>query len=768
MRLFIVFVLVLLPSLSMAQHITVRSGDHADFSRLVFEFPNPEKWEMGRIVGGYEIRLQDNAFKIDISEVFDRITRDRIKNISISQGESSISLNLNCECYADAFEFRPGLLVVDVKDGKPPKTSRFETAFKSGELLNGQNSSLDKPQETLKISNESAEHIPIDSPSLNLPDAHVSIAPNLGPLTLGFTDEMLKPTPQVADMQTKIIKQIGRAASQGLLDANLSEPIQQTSNHHESVTTPPTHLKQAPKPHINIHIQNSIDREFSALVKQHLTTPNGKKCMLDSLFNIADWGDEGSILSGVSEHRRVVVGEFDIVDVQEVKALIRAYIYAGFGVEALDVLNVFDVTLVDEKVLITMAKIVDGVAPDYDVLLEDQIGCDSASALWAALSLPKLSASGEINGPAILIAFSALPIHLRRRLGPVLAQKFLDSRDVEMARGLRNAIARASGDAGSEFSLLDARLDIERGRDQAAEHALEGIVGNDKEIAPKALIELLELRLQRREVIDSKTLATARSYIFEQGETKIAMDLKRLIVLSLGQVGDFLTALDMLTDLKNFDKMEEHRKEMMWAKIIEELAAEAPEDILLKFVFLSRSELLRQNISRDIRRKLASRLLNEGWPKKAEMVLAATKPLVADDRIILAKAEMLKGRPDLTLELLENVVGDRAAKLRAIAYEKLGEHQSAVHEYQMLMDEENQKSAAWQGKDWERLERVGSQTDQAIAKMMLSQNIDDPEGMTVGIGTIALDSSLLMKSKEERNTIKQLLKEYPPIAYEDS
>lgn len=769
MRLFIALILALLPSISLAQRITVRSGEHADFSRLVFEFPDPEKWEMGRIDGGYEIRLQDNDRKIDISKVYLRITHNRIKNIFISHDNSRVVINLNCECHADAFEFRPGLLVVDVKDGKPPVTSRFETAFKSGELSADRHTTVNKSKEALPSSDEGSERIPVDVPSLNLSDVPVSIKLSVGAFSLDPIGEIVKSTPQVAEMQAKIIKQIGRAASQGLLDANLSKPIQQAINHHhdESITPPHTSPSLTPKPHINIHIQNSIDREFSALTKRHLTTPNGRRCMPASLFNIAEWGDKDSILSRVSMQRGAVLGEFDIVDVQEVKVLVRAYIYAGFGVEALNVLNAFDVTLVDEKILIVMAQIVDGIAPNYDVLLAGQIGCDSASALWAALSLSKISASDEVNGAAILSAFSALPIHLRRRLGPALAQKFLNSRDVEMARGLRNAIARASGDPGPEFHLLEARLDLERGRDEAAEHVLEGIINSDKEIAPKALIELLEIRLQRREAIDPKTLATAESYIFEQGETKIAMDLKRLIALSLGQAGDFLTALDMLTDLKNFGKMEKHHKEMMWGGIVEELTTEAPEDILLRFVFLSMDELSRQNISRDIRRKLASRLLNEGWPEKAEMVLAATKPLGADDRIILAEVEIIKGHPDLTLEFLENVAGNKAAKLRAIAYEKLGKHQSAVHEYQILMDEENQRSAAWRGKDWEQLARIGSQTDQAVAKMMLSQNPDGQE-VPATIGTIAFDSSLLAKSKEERSTIEQLLKEYPFIMHEDS
>lgn len=755
MRLFIVLVIACIPSMGMAQRVTVRSGEHADFSRLAFEFSNLKKWKMGRVEHGYEIRLQGSSSEIDLSEVFQRIPRDRIKNLSVSQDNLRVTLELGCECYADAFEFRPGLLVVDVKDGTPPATSRFEAVFNSGELEEGQDVAVEKP----KTSGEGAANTPVVTLPLRLSNVHSLTKPNVDLFAASAGGAMDEPRPQIVKMQDRIIRQIGRAASQGLLNANLPVSIQGPPNDHRVVNVIEERAAEpAAKPQVNIHIQSSIDREFASLARQNMLTGNGTKCLSDSLFNIAEWGDEDSILARISEQRSLILSEFDTVEVHEVTALAKAYIYAGFGAEALEVISAFDVTLEGKRILKIMAHIVDGTKPKDHAAFTGQISCDSASAMWAALSTPDLSALGQINSIPILGNFSGLPAHLRRLLGPGLAKKFLDFGDVETARGLRNSIARASGESGPEFHFLEVQLDLERGHNESAEQVLEDMLVEDSDLAPKALIQLLELKLQNREDIDTKTLATAESYIFEQQNTKIAVDLKRLTVLALGQAGDFLSALDALNELENFELLEEHQKSLTWGKIIDGLAEDAMESVLLRFVFTAQDDLIHQNIPRVTRRKLASRLLKEGWPEKAEMILAAPTSPTADDRVILARAQVLKGNTDQVLSLLENMAGDEAAQIRALAYERLGNYLAEAQEYKLLKDEKNQKNAAWRARDWQQLAVIGTEVDQAAAKIMLPQNYGE---LPAAIGTIGLDFSLLTKSEVERESIEKLLKEYP-------
>ena len=97
-RLILILLLACFPIGAAAQKIVVRSGEHGDFSRLAFSFSTPVEWKMGRVSGGYEIRLKGNGNVIDTSGVFQRIAHDRIKDISVSQDNTNITLTVDCVC----------------------------------------------------------------------------------------------------------------------------------------------------------------------------------------------------------------------------------------------------------------------------------------------------------------------------------------------------------------------------------------------------------------------------------------------------------------------------------------------------------------------------------------------------------------------------------------------------------------------------------------------------------------------------------------------
>ncbi|MCF6315015.1 MAG: hypothetical protein L3J30_01730 [Marinosulfonomonas sp.] len=769
MRFLFAVVIICFPMLAIAEGVTVRSGEHADFSRLAFEFSGPADWEMGRVENGYEIRLKGAGAAIDTSDVYRRISRDRIKSLVVSEDNTRITLVLGCECHADAFEFRPGLLVVDVKDGQPSAKSIFETRFDSGEL------SVDPYTGTIILENspsdvvENAQSLPTAILPFGAPLARSITNPRGGVHVENADATSQLPTKRVAEMQSTILRQIGRAASQGLLDANLPHPPEVGQGREEPANSV---VIEAPapstKPHINIHIESSIDREFANLATSGLMTDNGSECLSDAQFNVVNWGNADSVLARVSEKRGKISGEFDQIDERAVEDLVKAYIYAGFGAEALDVLAIFNVAIEDENILKAMARIVDGMTSERNPYFDGQISCDTDVALWAALAAPSFSKQDNINRVPILGAFSSLPVHLRKLLGPRLAQKFLEFNDLGTARSIRNAIARAPGDAGPDFRLLDARLDLQRGLTNSAERALEEIIVEDSAIAPNAVIELLEARLEGGDDIDHTLLATAESHIFEQRNTRIGADLTRLIAMSFGQTRDYQKALEVLQKLDSFAQLEKQEKEKAWEDVLESVTDDATEVALLQFVFAAQSEIDHQTLSRKTRRKLALRLLKEGWPVMAEKVLAAPTSPATDDRMILAQASILNGRAERAISMLENVAGDEAAKLRALAYEKTGKFMDAAREYGAGRDNESQKYATWRSEDWTQLALTGSKVEQAVAQMMLAQNetVDEVEPSINEV--IARDNSLLKVSETERDTIERLLEEYPALAQEDS
>ncbi|MCK4713848.1 MAG: hypothetical protein KAT26_13315, partial [Marinosulfonomonas sp.] len=570
-------------------------------------------------------------------------------------------------------------------------------------------------------------------------------------------------TDRITEMQSEMLRQIGHAASQGLLDANLPQIIQEEPDTDEPLVVAQKE-DPATQPHVNIHIESSVDREFVNMLPTNLMTGDGAECLPDELFNVVEWGDPDAVFDQIVVQRSRISGEFDKVDQQAVAALVRAYIYAGFGVEAMSALNAFDVTLQDAGVLTTMAQIVDGPLSAHGSALDGQVGCDSAVALWSALAALKLSKGMEINHTSVLGAFSSLPFHLRRHLGPRLSQKFLDIGDIETARALRNAIARAPGDAGPEFRLLDARLDQARGMHGTAEQAMEEIIAEGSGVAPRALVELLEAKLEQKAEINQNLLVVAQSYIFEQQHTEIGANLTRVVALAHAKSGDLPAALEMMRKMElsgHFNAMETGQA---WEKVLNFAVNEALNESFLQFAFAAQDDLENQQIARDIRRKAAGRLLDGHFAKMAQKLLAAPAAPTADDRMLLARAAIIENEAEYAIAILEHVSGNEAARLRAHAYEMRGKHLDAAHEYGSIRDQGSQHNAFWRAGDWQRLGDIGSGPEKDAAQIMMAQ--DPMPAKSDGI--IAQDKSLLEASTTTRQSIEALLEEYPAPAQEGS
>jgi hypothetical protein len=108
-----------------AKPILVRSGEHADFSRIVIQFETLRDWTFGRVENGYELRVDAPGASFDVSDVFKFIPRTRIATVSLP-GPGRLTLDLACRCVGDAFEVRPGRLVVDIKSGRDRPNAAFE------------------------------------------------------------------------------------------------------------------------------------------------------------------------------------------------------------------------------------------------------------------------------------------------------------------------------------------------------------------------------------------------------------------------------------------------------------------------------------------------------------------------------------------------------------------------------------------------------------------------------------------------------------------
>ncbi|WP_284163922.1 hypothetical protein [Frigidibacter sp. SD6-1] len=122
--LLLLFAGLCLPAATLAETVTVRSGEHGDFTRLVVDLGGDRQWQFGRTEDGYLLRVEDPALGFDIGRVFERVPRTRLTGLSAGAGE--LRLALASGTFALLAQEGGGLLIIDMRRGTAPEESPFE------------------------------------------------------------------------------------------------------------------------------------------------------------------------------------------------------------------------------------------------------------------------------------------------------------------------------------------------------------------------------------------------------------------------------------------------------------------------------------------------------------------------------------------------------------------------------------------------------------------------------------------------------------------
>src|SRR6056297_1249198 len=113
MRILLLVVLCLAGAAS-AQTVVVRSGDHGAFTRLAIDMPARAAWRMDPRPGGARIIFPGSDMDFDITGVFDRIGRNRLRAIKAAPGQ--LDLDFACDCDVQGFWHTDRMLVLDIAE----------------------------------------------------------------------------------------------------------------------------------------------------------------------------------------------------------------------------------------------------------------------------------------------------------------------------------------------------------------------------------------------------------------------------------------------------------------------------------------------------------------------------------------------------------------------------------------------------------------------------------------------------------------------------
>jgi len=768
-----------------AQATLVRSGEHADFSRLVLEFDSRTVWDFGRVEGGYEFRAENAEARYLLEDAFDLIPRDRISTLR-DMGDGRLFLGVSCQCHADVFDLRAAQVVIDIKDGAALAfTQRFEKELPAADAQQFANTRDDGPAPApISVPALEARHgLPLFSPETGGADPLIAPAPT--PLVEGTTvnetrphsapdfDTSDRPVDRVFASEMALVSQIGNAAALGLVEPDLTQTDALVAAATHPITRPTVPPPARPvgaaadpeatppngEPQSHVSIQTSVDRYARQTSRAPPTDAEGVLCLPDEYFDISQWGVPPGPGADLGLYRAQLLGEFDVPVAQSITRLAQYYIYLTFGAEAVTLTRRFASDLDHPDLLQMLGEIMDdGRAVNADHMVT-QMSCDSRVALWAALSQAEFRPGQQINRTAVTAAFSSLPLHLRRHLGPDLAMRFLNAGDGDTAIALRNAIGRAEGAHGAPFELLEAQISLAQGNDVKGSDELARLVEVNDPVAAEALVDLIDVKIDSGGAIPQRVIEIASSLAFEQqgtaaGEVLVGAEIRARI-----HAADFAGALSVLSAALKDEEISQEHAASLRAEVIEQLMMHATDAQFLRYVVPGQYS---DDLPPGLRHRVGERLLTLGFNAEARAVVAPrNSENSAQDKVFLARALVADGDLEAALSLLSGL-GDQSASLtRAAALAARGDHPEAAQIYSALDLSERQLKEAWRAGDWRQVSETGSGPIGAAGMMMqrLHQGPQAPPAAAQNTPAQAQYLASLTESRQTRRMLDDLLAE---------
>lgn len=671
--------LFLLPGLAFAQSVEIKSADHAGFSRLAFTLPIDAEWEFGVSGGAYEFRTTTGDFSFDASGVFRRMTRDRIRELDTSQS-GVLRLDTTQGLHADVFELRDGLIAIDIKDGPPPSNSPFETplvatvnAPEQEDIATGP---ATRPPEPVQLPPPApvAPQITLTLPSLSDFGRDTTSAPSVQTEDAApIYETNARPTdrPELADqrvleLEKTLIEQIGRAAAEGLLEPSLprvDEAMELTnvpSEEPEVARSANDHLPE-PDPADLSHV--SIETAVQRAANEHRGATNafaqdGSRCIPSRRLSVETWGPPLGDGLEIATYRTGIVDELDGLDEDGALDMVRYYLFLTFGAEARAVLDMIETPHQDLSLYYTLSNLMEhGQVQDLGILAGQQ-SCDTTAALWSAIALPRLAKGMDLNETAILTAFSALPEHLRRELGPSLARKFADIDDLQSANQIENVFERRTPLENLDTMLMDASIAKAQEKPHEAAHIIDDIVKNHAPETPETLIAYVDNHVAGDEPIAIEVQEMADVIAVEYRGHPLESDLVEAAILARIQSENPQTAFSQVDTAMGANRISSAQALDLRLRAISKVTSVASDIAFLKMTYGRDIEVVHEAGNEVLKEAVNARLLELGFagvtsdshaqPKLTENTAATT----ANDAIAQQDWPALSSSQDANLQQL--------------------------------------------------------------------------------------------------------------------
>jgi hypothetical protein len=641
-----------------AAPLTLRSGEHDGFSRLVLPLPVGAVWSLTPQSGRTVLRITGAATDFDTSGVFDRIPRTRLTGLVANDVAGTLTLELGCDCPVRGFPEGNRFLVIDIADPPLPVSTRSlpsQPRFRFGNLPAAKPGTPDM--------------------AMGMPVLSGPLPPRPDPLDPTTAVNGLPDMRSAGIAERRLIDQILRASEQGLLD------LQQVP---EVSANPSTAPKSGPN---NMAFSTALESDQAS---QPTNDPGTAEKCPENGPAVGEWGADTPVPALLARYRSALFSEFDRPDPIAVRALAQSYLYLGFGAEARPVLALAG--LPDAPVLQALSWLVDGEPVGPLNPFHGQQHCDGDVAIWAALAEP--IEPGRVDRAAVLRGFARLPAHLRAHLGPILADRFTDSGDRQTAEAVLRAATRPGGDPNPAALVAAARTDGMRDDHDAAEAKLETVVASGSDQAPRALIALVAAKWQARDTVDPDLPDLIAAYALERRQGGLGPALRHTHALALALAGRFDPAMAAVAEVSTRDGT---RAETATLTPVLVLMTAGADDITFLRHTLPSIEAGKIPISEDTVDPMARRLLDLGFADAAGHLLATAPDAATSEarRLLRAEAALDQGLPHRAMVELLGLDGAEPARMRARAMAQTGDFAAFADYMQRAGDSDAAARGFW-------------------------------------------------------------------------
>ena len=675
----------LMPAAAQEAGLRIRSGEHPDFSRLVIDPPVETGWRIARQGNRYLVAFRPALAGFDLSRIYQRIPRRRLKAVSTQETDAAEGEVLQLEVAPDhslsVFRAESGSIVLDIVSGAP-RRSDMPSELKAAAWQGGPAGGPDEPVSMAPSGKAGTGTAPPGAPPgatagggpqvqpfilqpprqgterLDISGLATALPPQPGgrlPVTLRLADA------RVLEAQQALVEQLGRAMTQGAVEPATAGQGTFPDSRPQETEGPTVIIDSGP----NIEARTVFDRDAPKAAVA-ASGQGGVTCLPDSAVDLAAWAEEGADFTRLSELRRNLVGEFDRVDTQALRALAHSLLVDGFGTETRALLRAFPGALPEANLLTELAVLVEDGSAEASPLLAAQAGCGGAVALWAILARPRIPPGEVPDRTNLNRVFASYPADLRYRIGPPLASRLLAAGFNQAARDIAARMARAPGAGSAGFRLLELRFDLERGRLGAARARLSEMLRRGRPEVVEALTLLLAALRRTDQPVEAELLSDAAALAFQHRFSAAGAALRAEEILARARMQGPLDAFALLVHEAELQAL----PPPMVRNIADTVFRTPPPSgqgvgATVQAFFRYRDLLADSPDMDNARRHVATRLVEANLPAVAlEVMQPGMGRLNDDDRVLLARIELLQGRPEAARRHLEGIPSEEADRLR--------------------------------------------------------------------------------------------------------